>query len=328
MKKILVIRFSSIGDIVLTTPVVRSLKEQLDSTEIHYLTKPQFGAILSGNPYIDQVHFLNKNISDLIKDLKQEDFDCIIDLHRNLRTSRIKMLLRKPAYTFPKLNIQKWLTVNFKTKSLPSVHIVDRYFKAVQPLKVQNDGKGLDYFIPKDDEVDLETMAGTNNVLAVAIGAQFATKRLPVEKLVEVLKEVNTSIVLLGGPTDVNAAKELVAKLPGQKTINKCGELSLNQSASVVRQSKALLTHDTGLMHIASAFDTPIVSVWGNTIPAFGMYPYRKEAENNVRIHQVEGLSCRPCSKIGFQKCPKGHFKCMNEQNVNAITTDLNTFLE
>lgn len=328
MKKILVIRFSSIGDIVLTTPVVRALKEQLDSAEIHYLTKPQFGAILSANPYIDQIHFLNKNSSDLIKDLKREDFDCIIDLHRNLRTSRIKMLLRKPAYTFPKLNVQKWLAVNFKTNRLPNVHIVERYFKAVTPLNVKNDGKGLDYFIPEEDEVDLEAMFGTKNILAVAVGAQFATKRLPVAKLVTILKGISQTIILLGGPSDADVAKDLLKKLPQQKIVNKCGDLSLNQSASVVKQSKAVLTHDTGLMHIASAFDTPIVSVWGNTIPAFGMYPYRKEPEKNIRIHQVENLSCRPCSKIGYQKCPKGHFKCMNNQDADAIREDLKSFLQ
>lgn len=328
MKKILVIRFSSIGDIVLTTPIVRALKEQLDSAEVHFLTKPQFGTILSANPYINQVHFLNKNVNDLIKDLKQEDFDCIIDLHRNLRTSRIKMLLRKPVYSFPKLNMQKWLTVNFKINCLPKVHIVDRYFLAVKSLHVQNDRRGLDYFIPKEDEVDLEVMVGTKNILSVAIGAQFATKRLPVNKLVEVLKKISKTVVLLGGSSDVENANELLEKLPDQKIVNMCGELSLNQSASVVRQSKVLLTHDTGLMHIASAFSTPIISVWGNTIPAFGMYPYRKESEKNIRIHQVDNLSCRPCSKIGYQKCPKGHFKCMNDQDIKAITTDINTFLQ
>lgn len=319
MAKVLVIRFSSIGDIVLTSPVIRCLKAQLKGVELHVLTKKNYMSIYSANPNIDQLHLLGKNANLTIKQLKAEKFDYIIDLHKNLRTNKIKLLLKQKSYTFPKLNVQKWVKVNFKLNYLSENHIVDRYFEAVKPLGVKNDNQGLDYFIPKEEEINLEKKFKTNKITAVAIGAKFATKSLPKEKFIEILSGISGTIVLLGGKEDFSLGAEIQNELADQKIINVCGELSLHKSASVVKQASVLLTHDTGMMHIASAFETPIVSIWGNTVPEFGMYPYRPQSKDSFTIHQVEGLSCRPCSKIGFQKCPKKHFNCMMKQDAKEI---------
>jgi len=312
MPKVLILRFSSIGDIVLTTPVVRTLKEQLPGAEIHYCTKSQFRILFEHNPYIDKIFYLEKSLTLLIQELQKEDYDYIIDLHNNLRTSIIKWKLGKKSFTFNKLNLQKWLLVNLKINRLPSVHIVDRYMATVGPLGVTNDGKGLDYFIPAKDEVSLSNYElEPNKYIAFAIGAQHATKRLPLKKLIEACRAQTLPVVLLGGKEDTQTGDlvvEACQNLPF-KVLNLSGKLSLNQSAYFLRQSRFVISHDTGLMHIAAAFKKEIYSVWGNTVPEFGMYPYLTD------YHIIENttLSCRPCSKIGHKKCPKGHFKCMND---------------
>jgi len=147
--KILIVRFSSIGDIVLTTPVVRCLKTQIDDAEIHYVTKVQYQPILQNNPYIDKIFFLKESIIELMNELKKENYDVIIDLHNNLRTRLLKWRLGSRSFSFNKLNVEKWLMVNFKINHLPDKHIVDRYLETVTRLGVKNDALGLDYFIPE-----------------------------------------------------------------------------------------------------------------------------------------------------------------------------------
>ena len=312
--KILILRFSSIGDIVLTTPVIRCLKKQLPNAEIHYATKNTFKGILENNPYVDKVHVLSSSTSDLIKDLKQEKFDVVIDLHKNIRTQKIKWALGSTSYSFDKLNIRKWLFVNWKLKVMPEKHIVERYLEAIRELDIQNDNEGLNYFIPKNDVVDLGSLPEAfihTGYVAIAIGAQHSTKRLPEAKLKELIEKISLPVLLLGGKEDAPMGDLLMNHFSGTKRIlNTCGKYNLNQSASLVEQSRYLYTHDTGLMHIAAALKKRIVSIWGNTVPEFGMYPYKTE----YITWQVDNLSCRPCSKIGFNACPQKHFKCMNEQ--------------
>ena len=316
--KLLVIRFSSIGDIVLTTPVIRCLKQQLVDVEIHYLTKQKFRTILSENPYIDHLHTIEKSSNEIVSQLKAFDFDYIIDLHNNIRTRTLSLKLGVKTYRFPKLNIQKWLYVRFKINRLPNIHIVDRYFEAVKSLSVINDLLPCDYYIAPKDVIDLKQRLDLdpNNYIAFAIGAQFATKRLPNHKIKEICSKISLPIVLLGGTEDENNGNEIRTELT--HVINACGKFSLGQSASIVQQAKTIITHDTGLMHIASAFEKQIVSIWGNTTPAIGMYPYMPR-KKEFSIHEVPNLSCRPCSKIGFKTCPKKHFKCMENQDVEAI---------
>lgn len=310
LKKILILRFSSIGDIVLTTPVVRCLKKQLN-VELHYLTKNSFKRILENNPFVDKVHAFDKEISkELIAHLQNENFDFIVDLHANLRTFRLKKLLNVSSKSFPKLNVQKWLLVHFNIDKMPNKHIVDRYFDAVSHLGIVNDMCGLDYFIPKESHVNLSRLPKlhANGYVGFVVGGQHATKMMPTQKLIDVCKTLDAPIVLLGGPEDA-AKGALIEKEVGLMVYNACGKFKLDESASIVQQAAWVISHDTGLMHIAAAFKKRIVSVWGNTVPELGMYPY--QADPASKILEVKGLSCRPCSKIGYSKCPKGHFKCM-----------------
>lgn len=323
--KILVVRFSSIGDIVLTSPVVRCIKQQLPGAELHYLTKKSFESIVSNNPFVDKTYTIEKSVKEVLPELEAEKYDFLVDLHNNIRTLSLKRKLKVPNAAFPKLHVAKWLLVNFKVKMKSPVHVVDRYFQAVESLGVKNDGLPCDFFVSPSDEVNVsEFSVEPQKFIAFAIGAQFATKRMPVPKMIEILEKLDQPVLLLGGPTDTETGEALKNGLPSQKIVNTCGKLTLRQSASIVKQAAVLLTHDTGLMHIGSAFQVPIVSVWGNTVPAFGMYPYFPGNETGFSMHGVENLSCRPCSKIGFQECPKKHFKCMQLQDSDAIALDVN----
>jgi ADP-heptose:LPS heptosyltransferase len=316
MTKILLLRFSSIGDIVLTTPVVRAIKQQVQHAEVHYCTKSGFRTLLEANPYVDKIHCLGDSLSELIRQLQQEKFDYVIDLHHNLRTRIIKLRLGAPSGSFDKLNFEKWLLVNLKINRMPAVHIVDRYLAAAASLGVTDDGRGLDYFIPPAQEVDVCTLpfsVEATGYAAFAIGAQHATKRLPEEKILELCRKISIPVVLMGGKEDGAVGERIEQTLlaEGRQVFNACGKYSLHQSASLVRQSRVVFSHDTGLMHIAAAFQKEIYAIWGNTVPAFGMYPYR------TAHHALENVlaDCRPCSKIGYSKCPKGHFKCMYGQD-------------
>lgn len=324
--KFLIIRFSSIGDIVLTTPVVRCLKKQIATAEVHYLTKKSFYGIVAHNPHIDKIHLLQDDLASVTEELKKEDFDYVIDLHHNLRTWKVKSALKKKSFSFNKLNIEKWLLTAFKINKLPSAHIVDRYLDTLKPFGIKNDGAGLDYFIPDNEAVKENDIPASHHAgyIGVVIGAAYSTKKLPLHKLKELCSSLIHPIILLGGPEDREDG-EKIAAADEVKIYNACGKFSLNESADLVRRAKLIVTNDTGLMHIAAAFKRPVISLWGNTVPEFGMYPYY--GENYIRatqklpydVMEIKNLSCRPCSKIGYKKCPKGHFKCMELISMNDL---------
>ncbi len=322
--KFLLIRFSSIGDIVLTTPVIRCLKKKYPEAEIHYLTKKSFAGIVTSNPHVHKVHCLENDLLETIDLLKAEQFDYIIDLHNNLRTLRIKRALKIPFYSFNKLNTRKWLLTNFKINLMPHKHIVERYMETVSFLGVANDGLGLDYFIPENDYVKEDDIpfSHSQGYVAIVIGAAHNTKKLPQSKLSALCNLIDYPIILLGGNEDFYNGLE-ISRADPIRIYNACGKFSLNESADLLRRSKMVISHDTGLMHIAAAFKKNTLSVWGNTVPSFGMYPYQTLYE----IFQVNKLWCRPCSKIGFDKCPLGHFKCMNNQSIEGLAASVHAFV-
>ncbi len=324
--KILLIRLSSIGDIVLTSPVVRAIKTQLTSVELHAITRKSYQSIYELNPHIDKVFGVEKSPHEILDLLKAEKYDLIMDLHKNFRSYKLRLALGVKSYAFPKLNWEKYLLVRFKIDHMPDLHIVDRYFEAVKPLGIVNDNLGLDFFIPPQEHELMPDLPDfcAHGYYAVVIGGNHNTKILPVSKLIEVIKHLPKPAVLLGGKEDHLSGEEVVTAL-GTNVWNACGKLSLSQSAQIIKDSVAVLTNDTGLMHIAAAFKKPVVSVWGNTVPQFGMYPYIPQFPERVSIIENKDLSCRPCSKIGFDRCPKKHFKCMLDLDEKKIAESLIT---
>ncbi|MFM7466826.1 MAG: glycosyltransferase family 9 protein [Crocinitomicaceae bacterium] len=327
MKKVLFLRFSSIGDIVLTFPIVKALKEQLPKSEIHYATKRQFRELMQGCTSIDYVHTFEKRTTEIWSGLKKENFDFVIDLHNNLRSRCLSGYLNKKTFRYPKLNIQKWILVALKWDFLPSIHVVDRYFESVQKLGIKNTHQNNSFYIPKEAELNLKDWElKQNDFVAITLGAQFKTKQFPFEKLVQLIDKLPFPIVLLGGKSEVELAEKIIDHYPERMIVNFTNKISILEASFIVKNAASLVTNDTGIMHIASCFDTPIHLTWGNTVRKFGMYSYRPLTSELTSEYEVK-LSCRPCSKIGFDKCPKGHHKCMMNIDelkiVEGITRDL-----
>lgn len=325
--KILFIRLSSIGDIVLTTPLYRCVRQQLPDAEIHVLTKAAFRDVLVANPYIDKIHTFEGEIGAVIPQLQEEKFDYVADLHHNLRTLKVKKSLGvKETHSFPKKNIEKWILANLRINLMPAESIVARYFETLRPLGVRNDGKGLDYFIPEKDKTRPDDLPFGHwaGFVGCVIGGSYETKKFPVEKWMALCRELPYPVVLLGGKED-RAAGELIAAADSGKIYNACGKFTLNESADLVQRSRVIVSNDTGLMHVAAAFGKPVVSLWGNTSPEFGMFPYYgynnltdRVAPQSVIVERKD-LGCHPCSKLGYSRCPRGHFKCMNTLDTAQI---------
>lgn len=320
-KKILVIRFSSIGDIVLTTPVIRALHQQLDA-EVHFLTKKTFAPIVEYNPHVTKIFALSAEMGTLVEALNKERYDHIVDLHHNLRSKRIKMVLGRPSSSFYKLNFEKWLLVRFGINRLPDVHIVDRYFAAASSLSIQKDEQGLDFFIPADKHIPISDTFGfkPGSYVSIVIGATYPTKCLTADQIILLCQMLDTPVVLMGGKAEMAKAQLIIDSLPSGKVKNACGAFDILQSASILGQAGSIIAHDTGLMHIAAALNKPQVVIWGNTIPQFGMYPYYGGADIKWISFEQKELKCRPCTKLGFDRCPKGHFKCILDHDLTKIT--------
>ena len=330
--KFLIIRLSSIGDIVLTTPVLRCLKQQLPDVEVHYLVEPVFKTAIQNNPYIDRLHLVKEDRDTVIGELNKEHFDYIIDLHRNSYSLWIKNRLRVRAFSVKNLNFRKLIFTKLKWNVMPKgQHIVDRYFKTVELFGIYNDGAGLDYFITPQDEVKQNDIPTSHQAgyIGIVIGGSFYTKRLPFYKLKELCSQIDHPIILLGGPEDAGTGEE-IRKADNIKIYNACGKFSLNESADLVRRAKLIISHDTGLMHIAAAFKKAVIVVWGSTAPSLGMFPYYGAnflfsqpalPYTDIQLHK---LWCRPCTKIGRTKCPQDHFNCMKKIPIDEIVVRVN----
>lgn len=210
--------------------------------------------------------------------------------------------------------------VRLKMK-LVCTHIVERYLATCKSLNVHNDDQGLDFFIAPGTTLDQTTLSflGQPSVKAFAVGGTYATKRMPVEKIAEFIAAGNSPVVLLGDQNDHNRVHVLETQF-GNQILNLCGKLNLHQSALVLQKCNTVVSHDSGLMHIAAALKKPIISVWGNTVPEFGMGPYFPKDHQSLHLSSNEvDLKCRPCSKLGYNQCPKAHFNCMMKQRVNTL---------
>ena len=314
--RLLFIRFSAIGDIVLASAAFRCAKQQLPGVEIHLLTKRSMNLVTEANPYIDQFHYFDGDLDSVIAELKAIKFDYIIDLHKNLRSFRIRLALGVPVLAYEKLSVEKFLLTKFHVNRMPNRHISLRSVDALASLGVVYDGKGLDYFIPETVQVPA---LFPNGYLALVIGASYVTKKLPLESLKQLVKLIPHPIVLIGGPEEKSDGAEL-ALIDPDRIINTCGTYSLHESAALVRDARVVISHDTGLLYIACAFEKNVIAIWGATSPALQVEPMMPEG-TKAHVFQaiVPNLTCQPCSNFGTKTCPKGHFNCMRQQDLPKI---------
>ncbi len=317
--KILVIRFGGISGVLLTTPIVRCIKKQLPEVELHFLVAVEYKALLANNPYIDATHIWFHGIS-VTDELKAKNFNEVIDLQNNADSRAITKRLKTKTSFAANQNFQKFVFTNLKINIMPHHHDVDRNIKTVAHLGVQNDGADLDFFLTASDETKQSDIPASHHLgyMAAVIGSSKFTKRMPVSKWQELCKKINHPIILLGDKHEKEAG-DAIASVDEVKIYNACGKFSLHECASLLRQSKLVITHDTGLMHIAAAMQKPTITIWGSTKPSLGKAPYYGAKKSSSINISVENLWCRPCTVNGKDACPLGHFKCMKNIDVNKI---------
>ncbi len=332
--KILVVRLSAMGDLVVTTPILRVLHEQLGS-EVHLVTKAAFAPIVAHVPYISKLHLWSEGI---VPALRSEGYDLVVDLHGSIRSHLLRIRLGVQTIGFRKRNVEK-LLLSRGVDLLGTQHLVDRYFAALRPAGVVDDGRGLDYFPTAEETAAAQAHTGdfSEDYIAIVLGATHFTKRMPAELVAEVILRLGRPIVLLGGQDVLQLAAEVLTKVasrsgsgPGgeARVLDLCGALPLRHSIAVLAKAEAVIAGDTGLMHVAAALRKRMVVVWGNTAPSIGMYPYYPAGPQRMyRSAEVLGLGCRPCSRIGYAACPLGHFKCMREQRAGQIVSQMRELL-
>ena len=304
--KILVIRLSAMGDIVLTTPVIRALNQQLKA-KIDFLTKPQYVSLLEGNTYINRIFSLN----DKVDFLQKNKYDYVVDLQNNLRSWKIRNKIQTKSFVFNKKSLRRYLLIYFGIDLLKN-HVVDRYFATVASLNVVNDNQGLDFNVSSSVKPEFNT---SQSYIAWCIGGTHNPKKLSAKQITQVVTKLKIPVVLLGGNNDLDIAEEIINNVECKSVYNFCGKLSVQESSYLIKKSKMLLTNDTGMMHIASALKMPIISFWGCTKPSLGFTPYMTDP-SSIKI--ISKRSAKPCSKHG-RHCKYGKNGCIKEIDPQLI---------
>ncbi len=302
------------------TPAIRCLKQQTNH-EIHFLTKKSFTSILSANPYIDKIIPFEKNDKQIIKKLKDENYDFVVDLHNNIRSTKVRKKLKKPFSKLYKLSIHKEVLIHTGISNLPNLHVAHRAIDTLKSFDVQDDDMGMDFFI--HEETKHKTPPGITKYICLALGTTHFTKNIPEDTLKFIIENAPYTVLLLGGPKEKALGESLEKEFP-ERCSNMAGKTNLQESALLIKHAEYFIGGDTGMLHMACALKKRTISIWGATIPEFGVYPYYGKEEVPFHMHEVN-LKCRPCSKHGSSKCPKKHFNCMKLHDLSLIAEQMKT---
>ncbi|WKZ68818.1 MAG: glycosyltransferase family 9 protein [Melioribacteraceae bacterium] len=317
----MIIRLSSLGDVLLTTPVISALQQKFPNTQIDFLVKPQFLYAVKTNPILNHIYEFDKskNIDLLLKSLQKNKYNLVIDLQNNFRSRKISSKLSAKVYRFKKPTLNKFLLVNFKWNLFKKVKSIPQmYFESIPGLDFNFQKPSL--FVP--EEVISSVKPG--KYIGFAPGSKHFTKMWPIEyfnELGKLLSAKGYTILLFGGSDDKEICHNLKQEIPG--AIDLSTENDLIQIARDMKECKLIVCNDSGLMHTAVSVDVPVIAIFGSTVKEFGFAPY---SENSLVIENEE-LKCRPCSHIGKDKCPKSHFKCMLELTPELVHNKIEKFI-
>ncbi len=349
MKKILVIRLSSIGDIILSSPLVRALHKKLPDARIDFVVKREFAELLEYHPFISTLYRLDTSLGfaevrSLRQRMKDVGYDLVVDIHNNSRSIFLRSGLGARVVSVDKRRLERFLLVVFKINKYNGVvPVAERYIETVKEFGVENDGGGLDVYIPKETvervAAQLKSLTVRSSreggldyeevkpVIGFCPAAKHNTKMWLKENFIQLgsllQQKYHTSIILFGGTDDVAHCSEIAGKMRTEAT-NLAGKLTLLEIAAAMDLCDVVVTNDTGLMHLAAARKRKVVAIFGPTLQEFGFFPYGTES---VVIERI-GLRCRPCSHIGSARCPRGHFKCMKEIHVEDVLRHVETVLK
>lgn len=325
---ILVIRLSSLGDILLTTPVLRLLREHCPRAQIDFLTRAPYQDLLGANPCVDRVLLFDaqQGLRQTLHTLRQTRYDLVVDLHRTLRSRLLcRGLLAQRQLAYAKRTVRRALLVHLGWNTLRAMTPVPELYAApLRHVGMTAPLAPLEMHLTPASQDTMRTYVrqalphrGEQPLLALAPGARWPTKRWPVERFAAVAQELaqaqRAAVVVLGGVEDVALAQELCRRLRGP-VLDSTGQLSLMHTAALLQQCHLLLSNDSGLMHMATALRVPVVAIFGPTVQEFGFYPFKARAQ----VVSAD-LPCRPCSTKGAARCPRGHHQCMQQVTLAQV---------
>ena len=334
--KTLVIRLSSIGDVVLASPLIRVFRKQFPSAQIDFVVRKEYAELVRFNPNISTTIEFDadggfKELQLLKENIRQERYDLILDIHNSLRSRYLRFFSgAKKVVVIDKRIIARTMLVRFKKNFYRNiVSIADRYIETVKDYGVENDNRGLEIFITDKIRSNVsEKLASFNlhrfeKVIGFCPSAKHETKRWPAERFidtgVQIAKKLNAKILLFGGIADGSLCQTIVHSINQvtgmERASDLSGQFSLLETASAMEYCDIVLTNDSGLMHIAAAMKKKVIAIFGSTVREFGFFPVGTESV----IVERNGLYCRPCSHIGRDSCPEKHFRCMKEIQVEEV---------
>ena len=343
LKKALIIRFGSLGDVILTTPVTRAIKEKYNDCEVHVLVKEEFAEVFKDSPYVDKIikfdirkglSFLEsfKELIKLCKEINENDYSVVIDLHRNLRSFFIRLYSNtERRLCYKKAALQRRLIVGLHLsaeifKDLP--HTVDKYLNTLKSIGIDSADRIPFIYLSTDNEKFADDFFKENAikkgaaVFAISPGAKHKSKMYPKEKFVNLINmitdKLNAHVILVGSKADKEIIGEIKASIKNSDKVSSLMSATIKESAAVIKRCDKLITNDSGPMHIAVAVGTPVVAIFGPTDKRFGFYPL---SEKDVVL--TMNYDCSPCSLHGKKECVKYNYKCLNDITEERIFKEL-----
>lgn len=335
-EKILLLRLSAIGDLVLTSPLVRALRRRFPHARIDFVIKKNFAELMAHNPHLSAVHCVEpeqgfKGLEQLGRQLHQARYDLVLDLHRNFRTSFLARLCGAARIErYRKHILRRWLFVKFKAATMQRIpSVAQRYLQTAAFLNLPVDDAHTELYWQAEHEAEARRVllqAGwqaEQPLICLAPGAGYFTKRWPVAYFAEIAREIastfkNFAVAILGGRQDRELG-QYIREHNHAELLDLTGACSLLASAAIIKRSRLVLANDSGLMHIAEAVGTPVLALFGSTTRELGFFPQRATS----RVLEQLNVECRPCSHLGFHACPARHFRCMNEITPERVLEEM-----
>ena len=312
---ILIIRLSSLGDIILTSPLIKEVRKKYPDARIDFVVKKEYAGIISQFPWISNINSLDttkgtEEIQRLNREFRETGYDHILDLHNNFRSRRLRRGVAGSHHVIDKRTFKRWLLVKAKINLLTDEpDIIGRYFETAKALNIIDSGEGATF--------GKQFPTSPAKKAALCPGAKHWNKRWPAESYLEVANNLidrGFHIEFFGSPEESEYVNGITSQLPQNRITNLCGKLPLEELPTRMAECSLAITNDSGLMHVAAAIGIPTIAIYGPTVSEFGFMPRNK----NVQIVENLNLDCRPCTTIGLDHCPKGHFKCMKE--ISSLT--------
>ena len=304
IKKILVIRLSSFGDIVLSFPLIKKLKEIFPGSEIHYLTRNNYKEVAELNPNLNKIISFEGSLMNIRRTIKKEHYDLIIDIHKNFRSIVLSFLNAGTVKRYTKENFKKFMLVKFKLNLFKEViPVYKKYMLTVSKFIKES---GTEY---SNTELvfDRERIYKDDYVL-VSPSSRHFTKTFPVIKFIAYINtQTNKKFIITGDGSETDMIICRLIEANCSNVINLCGKLNINELANVIFYSDFVICNDSAILHLAEALGKKAVAVFGSTVKEFGFFPQLKQS----KVLEIIDLKCRPCTHIGRENCPEGHFNCM-----------------